>query len=236
MAAAAEADDPELDIAVQLARGRAHYILSLDEPAHAHASRDAYEAAYVAAERQGDKTSMARALLPTTWFTDYWADYGPTASANSDEALRLAEEIGDEDLVLDAQAAAMHRGGVTFNAETSEELLARLEERRDPVKLNAHCFWMMWQYQALGRFADSVATCDRGIELSDLIGSSPVQGAGPSPRRDGPGPTRTRRARIGGDHRRSGSDHRRVDGLRSGHLAAEDGSGPRRRRFRRRRR
>ncbi len=102
MAAAAEADDPELDIAVQLARGRAHYILSLDEPVHAEASRDAYEAAYVAAERQGDKTSMARALLPTTWFTDYWADYGPTASANSDEALRLAEEIGDEDLVLDA--------------------------------------------------------------------------------------------------------------------------------------
>jgi hypothetical protein len=61
------------------------------------------------------------------------------------------------------------------NLADSEALLARLEERRDPVKLNAHCFWMMWQYSAMGRFADAVAMCDRGIELADLIGSAPVQ-------------------------------------------------------------
>ncbi|HUW00714.1 MAG TPA: AAA family ATPase [Acidimicrobiales bacterium] len=178
VAAADERDDPELDVAVQLARGRAHYILSLDDPAHAHQSRDAYEAAYQAAKQQGDKASMARALLPTTWFTDYWADYHETAKANADEAMRLAREIGDEDLLLDAEAAWMHRGGVGFNAEVSEELLARLEQRRDPVKLNAHCFWMMWQYTGLGRFADSVAMCDRGIELAELIGSAPVQYGG----------------------------------------------------------
>jgi class 3 adenylate cyclase len=175
VAAAAEADDPALEIAVQLARGRAHYILSLDQPAHAEASRDAYEAAYAAAKQQGDKVSMARALIPTTWFTDYWADYGPTATANSDEAIVLAEAVGDEDLLLDAASAAMHRGGVGFNRVQSEELLARLEARRDPVKLNAHCFWMMWQYLALGLFDESIATCDRGIALADLIGSAPVQ-------------------------------------------------------------
>ncbi len=28
--------------------------------------------------------------------------------------------------------------------------MERLEARRDPVKLNAHCFWMMWQYSADG--------------------------------------------------------------------------------------
>ena len=83
----------------------------------------------------------------------------------------LAEEIGDEGLLLDAQSAAMHRGGFGFKLEDSEALLARLEERRDPVKLNAHCFWMMWQYQGFGRFAESIATCDRGMELADLIGS-----------------------------------------------------------------
>jgi tetratricopeptide (TPR) repeat protein len=173
--AAADADDPELDIAVQLARGRAHYILSLDDPVHAEQSRDAYEAAYQAARARGDRASMARALLPTTWFTDYWADYGPTAAANVAEALALAEELGDEDLELDARAASMHRGGVGFNGAASEALLARLEARRDPVKLNAHCFWLMWQYSALGRYADAVATCDRGIELAELIGSAPVQ-------------------------------------------------------------
>ncbi len=63
---------------MQLARGRAYYIMSLDKPGHAEVSREAYEAAYAAATVRGDKASMARALLPTTWFTDYWADYRAT--------------------------------------------------------------------------------------------------------------------------------------------------------------
>jgi len=175
VAAADQDDDPELQLSAQLARGRAHYILSLDQTAQAELARDAYEAAYEIAKRRGDKANMARALLPTSWFTDYWADYGPTAIANVEEAIRLAEEIGDEDLLLDARSAAMHRGGFGFSLEESEALLARLEERRDPVKLNAHCFWMMWQYQWLGHFERSIAMCDRGIELADLIGSAPVQ-------------------------------------------------------------
>jgi class 3 adenylate cyclase len=175
VAAVADADDPELEIAVQLARGRAYYILSLDNTGMAEISRDAYEAAYQAAKAQGDRTSMARALLPTTWFADYWADYGDTARANIVEARELAEAIGEEDLILDARAAFLHRGGAGMNIEESESLLRRLEERRDPVRLNAHCFWLMWQYTAMGRFADAVSTCDRGIHLSDLIGSRPVQ-------------------------------------------------------------
>ena len=170
----AAGDDPELNVAVQLARGRAFYIMSLDESGHAEAARDAYAAAYDAASAIDDKVSMARALLPTTWFTDYWPDYSTTAQANVEEALALAEVVGDDDLILDSQATLMHRGGTSWNLDASEELLAHLEQRRDPVKLNAHCFWMMWQYQAYGRFASSVATCDRGIQLADLIGSAPV--------------------------------------------------------------
>ena len=119
---------------------------------------------------------MARSLLTTTWFTDYWADYEPIAEANLREALELAERVGDSDLMLDARAATMHRTGLSgFDRQASEALLADLEERRDPVKLNAHCFWMMWQYQFLGAFEASVEMCDRGLELADLIGSAPVQ-------------------------------------------------------------
>ena len=55
-------------------RPTASVILSLDQTAHAEQARDAYEAAYAIAEQRGDKASMARALLPTSWFTDYWAD------------------------------------------------------------------------------------------------------------------------------------------------------------------
>ncbi len=174
--AAAEAgDDPELLVEVLLAKGRAHYILSLDEPDHAYASRDAYEAAYGAAKARGDRRGMALALLPTTWFADYWADYGPTADANVDEALALTEALGDEDLILDALAAKNRQIGVKADVAGADALLARLEARRDPVRLGAHCFWLMWQYLAAGRFADCVATCDRGIALAELIGSAPVQ-------------------------------------------------------------
>jgi len=174
--------DPDQEIEVQLAKGRAYYIMSLDNPGTAEVSRDAYEAAYAAAKAQGDKASMARALLPTTWFTDYWADYRDTATANVAEALELAEELGDEDLILDAMSASMHRGGTGANPQGpeailrgSEAILERLEERRDPVRLNAHCFWMMWQNLSWGRFDAAVAMCDRGIQLADLIGSEPVQ-------------------------------------------------------------
>jgi class 3 adenylate cyclase/tetratricopeptide (TPR) repeat protein len=175
VAAVADGNDPEREIAVQLARGRAYYILSLDNTGMAEVARDAYEAAYEVAKAHGDKESMVRALLPTTWFTDYWADYQSTAKANIEEAGDLAEEIGDEDLILDALAASLHRGGTARNLADAEALLRRLEERRDPVRLNAHCFWMMWQYSAAGRFDDAVDTCDRGMELADLIGSEPVQ-------------------------------------------------------------
>jgi tetratricopeptide (TPR) repeat protein len=172
---AAIADDSDREIEVQLAKGRAYYIMSLDNPGTAEVSRDAYEAAYTAAKERGDRTSMVKALLPTTWFTDYWADYRDIARANIDEALALAEELGDEDLILDAMSASMHRGGIEANRAGSEAILARLEERRDPVRLNAHCFWMMWQNMAWGDFDGAVAMCDRGIELADLIGSQPVQ-------------------------------------------------------------
>ena len=178
VAAIADHDDDDLRIDVRLAQGRAHYILSLDEPEHAHDSRDAYEAAYEAAASLGDKRKMALALLPTTWFTDYWSDYRETAMANIDEARRLAVEINDGDLALDADTAAFHRSGLGVDLADSEALLARLEARRDPVKLNIHCFWMMWQYFFKGRFTDAVAMCDRGIELAELIGSAPVQYGG----------------------------------------------------------
>ncbi|HYN33107.1 MAG TPA: AAA family ATPase [Ilumatobacteraceae bacterium] len=171
----AATDDPSLEVDVQLTRGRAYYIMSLDNPGTAEVSRDAYESAYAAAQARGDKANMARALLPTTWFTDYWIEYRPIAVANIVEALSLAEEIDDEDLILDALMASLRTQTGRNPIEAAEELMERLERRRDPVKLNAQCFWMMWQYLNAGRFDDAVATCDRGIQLADLIGSAPVQ-------------------------------------------------------------
>ena len=119
----------EFELDVRLANGRAHYILSLDDPDHAEPSRAAYERAYEAAAQRGDKRMMVLALLPTTWFTDYWTDYGPTATANVEEALRLARDIGDTDLQLDARAASMHRSGTKSTPDAAEALRAELELR-----------------------------------------------------------------------------------------------------------
>lgn len=158
-----------------LARGRAHYIMSLDNSENAELSRQAYLDAYETAKAYGDKRSMALALMPTTWFTDYWSDYRQTAKANVIEALALAEEIGDEDLILEAKGLALRSVGVRESLQQGSELLALLEIRRDPVRLNAHCFWMMWAYLLNGRFQDCVDTCDRGLELAAQIGTAPVQ-------------------------------------------------------------
>jgi len=56
-----------------------------------------------------------------------------------------------------------------------EALLARLMARRDPIRLNAHYFRMMWFTLAAGEPQRCVEICDAGIELAYRIGTLPVQ-------------------------------------------------------------
>ena len=168
--------DPELEIAVQLARGRAHYILSLDRADHAEIARDAYEAAYVAAAAHGDKGSMARALLPTIWFTDYWSDYGPTAARATSQRRWCWPRTSATTTCCSTRARPPSRLLAWAPIGPSPNSCWRSWSfGRDPVKLNAHYFLMMWQRLVAGQFEGTVACCDRGIELADLIGSAPVQ-------------------------------------------------------------
>jgi class 3 adenylate cyclase len=163
----------ELDALLALAR--AHYVMSLDVQEYAAMARDTYQAAYDLAAELADKRSMAKALIPTVWFTDYWADYRPIGRDHAHEAVALATDVGDQDLLNDAEFAMLRMSDVNDTEGLAEDLLARLEARRDPVRLKEHCFWMMWVYWGTAHFDQCVAVCDRGIDLAAQLGSAPVQ-------------------------------------------------------------
>jgi hypothetical protein len=167
--------DQTAELAVLLALGRAQYILSLDRREFAQLSRASYETAYQLAVRLGDKASMAMALLPTVWFADYWSDYLPVAEANAEEALRLGEELGNEDLIIDALTVRLRAQWTNVAAADAEALQQRLEARRDPVRLKEFCFWMMWYELATGDFARCIEVCDRGLSLAEQLVAAPVQ-------------------------------------------------------------
>ncbi len=166
--------DAASELQALLGLGSAYYVVSLNEPDRATSARDTLERAYDLGKKLGDKAAMARARLRTVYFTDFWPEYAPIAMANTQEALELAEQIGDEGLVLDAMVAdiAFGRGG---DREAEYELLReRLESRRDPLRLKEHYFHGMWGYRGVARFADAVAVCDAAIALADDLGVPPV--------------------------------------------------------------
>ena len=163
----------ELDAVMALAR--AHYIMSLDRRDYADRARSTAEEALQLAEQLADKHAMTVVLLRTSWFTDYWADYRPTAVANIARALRLSKELGDEDLIIEARAASLRVNGIRDDNNEADELRQQLEARRDPIRLKEHCFLMMWHYLGRGQFVRCVEVCDRGIELAAQLGSAPVQ-------------------------------------------------------------
>jgi len=158
-----------------LALGRAEYILSLDRQEFARPARATYEEAFSLAEDLGDQRAMANALIPTVWFSDYWSDYAPIARANAVRAVELARAVGDPDLLIDAEFSVLRTNQAITIKEPGEDMLERLEARRDPIRLKEHCFWMMWVYLGAAEFDRCVAICDRGLELAAQLGSAPVQ-------------------------------------------------------------
>jgi class 3 adenylate cyclase/tetratricopeptide (TPR) repeat protein len=170
LAHALDAGDEKRELEVLLSLGRANYILSLDNPAdYAEAARDAYEKAYERAKELGDKRVMAQALI------DYWLDYRSQAIANLREATAIAAELDDAHLEIEARAASMRSLTPEEQVTEGEAVLEVLESRRDPLRLKEHYFWLMWLYWIRADLERCVEICDRGIELSDQLGTEPVQ-------------------------------------------------------------
>jgi tetratricopeptide (TPR) repeat protein len=170
--------DKALELTAQRLLADAHYKLSLDQPEHAKLARDACERTIELARSSGDRQALARALLVSTHFVDYWADYGPTALQNLTEAKAIADTLKDEDLKLDQATMDMRVRLVAsrvFSAERAEEVLAQIEARRDPIRTKEHLFWMMMPLRNAGRLQRSIQICDRAIELAARLEVPPVQ-------------------------------------------------------------
>jgi predicted ATPase/class 3 adenylate cyclase len=175
LAAAQESGERAHEVELLLMRSRGLYILSLDEEGYAEKTRASYEQTYTLAKSIGDKRAMCQALIPTSWFTDYWQEYHSQAVANIDEARTLAADLGDEELEIEAAAARVKLLRMGEAHAEALRLRQRLEARRDPVRLKEHLFWLMWHYWMRGDFEQCVVTCDEGIALAEQLGSPPVQ-------------------------------------------------------------
>ncbi len=174
---AQEAGDKPLELTIQRLLADAHYKLSLDQPDHAALAREACERTIELARAAGDKNALARALILSAHFVDYWADYRTQVLANLAEAKTISEALKDEDLALDYATMSL-RASLHAPEEfevRAERVLARLEARRDPIRTKEHLFWMIGPTRFAGHLERSVEVCDRAIELAARLDVPPVQ-------------------------------------------------------------
>jgi tetratricopeptide (TPR) repeat protein len=160
-----------------LGLGRGNYILALDETDinFAIRSRNFYETAYQLAKDIGDQVGMIKALVPTTWYQDFWPEYADQARQNAKEAFNLSLELGNEDLILDSKLALAHTGTLFERERLGAELQVELESRRDLPRLNILLFRLMFTNLNLGNFEKAVQVCEAGFEVAKKIGVPPVQ-------------------------------------------------------------
>jgi tetratricopeptide (TPR) repeat protein len=170
-------NNPTLEIEAQRRLSDAHYRLSLDQPEHATLAIDACRRTIDLARKAGDQQTLARALIDSSHFVDYWPEFRPEAARNLAEAMDVAIALTDEDLELDCATMAV-RAAIFYPVDIhvdAEDIAARLEARRDPIRLKEHYFWMIAPSRNEGRLERSVEVCERAIELADRLGVPQVQ-------------------------------------------------------------
>ena len=171
------ADDKPLELEAQRLLAEAHYLLSLDQSEHVALARDASDQTIELARAAQDPRALALALVHSSHFIDYWADYRPIAKANLAEARVIAEALKDENLLLDLSTMSLRvfSEGPQERQARAEEILRKLEARRDPIRLKEHLFWMIGPTRYAGRLERSVEVADRAIELAARLDVPPVQ-------------------------------------------------------------
>ncbi|MGH6909423.1 MAG: ATP-binding protein, partial [Phenylobacterium sp.] len=171
------AGDAPLELEAQRLLASAHYLLSLDQSEHVALARDACERTIELARAANDQRALALALLHSYHFIDYWAEYRPIAKRHLAESKAIAETLKDESLLLDQASMTLRASSETpldYLAQ-SEDILRRLEARRDPIRLKEHLFWMIGPTRNAGRLERSAEVADRAIELAARLDVPPVQ-------------------------------------------------------------
>jgi hypothetical protein len=172
-AAAEGATAEEMEALFRL--GRAYYVVGLDHGPAVEHSLHALNRALDLAEKLGDRHAEARALIATRWHVDFDPGYWPTAKVNTERALAIARELGDEELEIDALGAAGRTATNDFRRQHAERIAAALERRGDLIALNEHLFILMWTYYYAADFTGCVSLCDRATALAGRLGIPPVQ-------------------------------------------------------------
>ena len=167
--------DAARELKVQLVLARAYYVMSLDHKTFVDKCRQAYEETIALARTQNNQTELGIALVATAQFTDYWPDYRKQAELNLAEADAIARATANDDLSIDVATASLSIAIAGSIVEEQERILDRLLARRDPIRLNAFYFRMMWSTYGQQRFERCVQVCAAGIELAYRIGTLPVQ-------------------------------------------------------------
>lgn len=163
----------ELDVQRWLAK--AYYQMSLDRSGFNDKAKEAYEQTIQLARELEEKDILGMTLVQTAQLIDYWPEYIGEAIRNLDEAEQIARETGNEDIEIDAATIRLNTQMYKETDEYGEVVLEKLLNRRDPIRLNAHYFRMMWSALGAGRLERCVEICDAGTELAYRIGTLPVQ-------------------------------------------------------------
>lgn len=168
---------PGLELKAQRLLADAYYRISLDQPEHAEQALDACERTIELARSGSNQHALASALILSGDFADYWSDYQPKAHQNLSEATAIAESLNDETLLLDCATMKLRVSMVTpleFGVE-ADDVLEKLEARRDSIRLKEHLFCMIHPARSAGHLKRSVELCDRAIEVAGQLGVPPVQ-------------------------------------------------------------
>lgn len=171
------ASNEALELQAHLLLSRATYQQSLDQPGKADAWAEVNTATIELARKYGDQNALARALMNSSHYLDYWPERREEARANVREAEQIAKTSGDEGLVLEAQRLGLQTL-VLAVGETeleAENIRNRLVARRDPLQLKEYLFWMMWHMYHIGKARRCVEIALEDIELSKDLGLPPVQ-------------------------------------------------------------
>ena len=164
----------ELELLLQLMRAQYQVALDDQETNAILKLRDQHAAIHALAREAGDTRSRVLALLSATHLTDYRPELREQADQDIQQAVALSEELGDEELALEAKLTRAWRNDTWGTIEDAERLVEELQKRRDLVRLNRHYFFLMWRTYDTGDFERGVAVCDAGIELAATIGVLPV--------------------------------------------------------------
>ena len=176
---AKQTGDRKQELESLLGLASAYYIIALDEPDFASKSLELYKQAYTIARTLGDKERMARSLIPTADFRDFWIEYTNQAFANIEEALAISRELGNEELIIDSMIARLKFRNFLGTKEQAEkqieELLNLIEPRYDLIKLREAYFRIIWIYLTRSNFKKCIEYCDASIRLASETGAPPVQ-------------------------------------------------------------